>query len=60
MKLTFNKYWILISVGIVANVLIFSFLSKNLETKVANDILVDQSLFDMQGDFKTNAQQQIR
>jgi len=60
MKLTFNKYWILISVGIVANVLIFSFLSKNLETKVANDILAEQSLFDMQGDFKTSAQPQTR
>jgi hypothetical protein len=38
-KLKFNKYWILVAVGIMANVFIFSFFSKQLEKKVFDDII---------------------
>lgn len=39
MKLTFNKYWIFVSICIIANIIIFIFLSKSLEHLVYNDIL---------------------
>ena len=38
-KLSFPKYWIFVTIGIVANIFIFAFLSRQLEEKVFNDIV---------------------
>lgn len=41
-KLTPNKsgkYWIFVSVGIIVNIFIFSFLSRQLEEKILNDFI---------------------
>ncbi len=32
-----GKYWIFVSIGIIINIFIFSFLSKQLEEKLLND-----------------------
>lgn len=32
-----EKYWIFVSIGIIINIFIFSFLSKQLEEKLLND-----------------------
>jgi len=44
MKLAFNKYWILVSIGIIANIFIFLFLSKNLESYVLDSMMTDQEV----------------
>jgi hypothetical protein len=38
-KFSFNKYWILVAIGIIANVFIFSFFSKQLEKRVFDDMV---------------------
>jgi hypothetical protein len=38
MQNKFNKAWFLVSLVIIANILIFSFLSKKLESLVINDM----------------------
>ncbi|MFA6515263.1 MAG: hypothetical protein WCT42_03310 [Candidatus Paceibacterota bacterium] len=42
MKPTFNKYWILISLIVIMNILVFVFLSKKLESYVADRMIEDQ------------------
>ena len=41
MKTSFRKYWILVSIFVVGNIIIFSFVSKHLE-KYVSDIIVSQ------------------
>ena len=41
MKPNFGKYWIFISVAIIANILIFIFLSKKLESYVIDSVVED-------------------
>jgi len=45
MKLPFNKYyWLFISIGIIVNIFIFIFFSKNLEKRVYEGILARQAI----------------
>jgi len=44
MKLSFNKYWILVLICIIGDVFIFLFLSKQLEIYVFNKIIEDQQI----------------
>lgn len=46
MKLTFNKYWILISICIIMNILVFIFLSNRLENYVFDNIITNQNISD--------------
>ena len=43
MEFTFNKYWIIVSILTIANIFIFIFLSKNLEKKVIDDMVQNQT-----------------
>jgi hypothetical protein len=38
MKSHFNRTWLLISLAIIGNIIVFSFLSKKLESYMINDI----------------------
>lgn len=44
MKLSFNKYWILIVIGIIINIFIFVNLSKSLEKNLYGNIDIRQDV----------------
>jgi len=42
MKLSFNKYWIFIALCIIGNIIIFVFMSDNLESYVTDTLIENQ------------------
>lgn len=44
MKTTFNKYWILISVIIIMNILVFIILSNKLESYAVDKMIEEQGI----------------
>lgn len=44
MNLTFNKYWIFVSICIIMNILIFIFMSNKLESYVIGSIAIKQNI----------------
>lgn len=47
MKMKFNKYYIIIAVCIIANIFIFQFMSRKLESYVA-DVTVERAFYDQE------------
>jgi hypothetical protein len=45
MKVTFNKYWILMAIVIIMNIIVFAILSDRLENYVTG-VMVDKQLVD--------------
>jgi hypothetical protein len=44
MELKTTKYWIFVSIGIIINLIIFSFLSKSLSNYVYEEIVSNQNI----------------
>lgn len=44
METKINKYWIFVAIGIIVNLIIFSFLSKNLSNYVYEEMISSQNI----------------
>lgn len=60
MKPQFNKSWLIISIIIIANILIFVFLSNKLESYVVDTMAAKQGIEDVSSLLNTNVPPQNR